>query len=417
MKKLLIFLLFTSSIIAETLTLEDCYKLAYSSSPLVMSNKYYSKMKSIKSESASSAYYPDFNISAQAKYQSDVLQLPIKLPTLTIPEIPKDNYQILLNVNQLIYDGSAVNSQKNLFEKQFDVDNSNVEIELYKLRERINGVFFGALQLQERIKILNNTKDDLDEKIRDLTSKIDNGVALQSNKDYLLSEKIKIESNIFELQNNIKSFVLMLSKLINQNLSNDVKLSYNDENKIPELNFSDRKEFKAFNSTKELLKANKDVVDSKYLPKVSAFLQAGYGKPGLNMFDPDFQPFYIAGLRASWSPWSWGNQDREKELLDVQSEMVKIQEDNFKLNIEILSLQDKNEIEKTINYLKSDDQIIELKKTVLKVSESKFNNGIITGMEYFNDLTSLKQAELNKALHKIDLVKYINSYKTTLGEK
>jgi outer membrane protein TolC len=417
MRKIILFFLISSIAIAQPLTLDECYKLAYNHSPLTKNGLNYKLIKDKKILNADAGYYPDFNISAQAKYQSDVLQLPIKLPTISIPEIPKENYQVVLNINQVVWDGYAISSQREIAEKQFDLDNSNIEIELYKLRERINLAYFGIISLNSRMNLMVVTISDLNEKLKDLDSKIKNGIAMQSNADFLKSERIKLEATIFEISSNINSFRTMLSKLIGKEITAAQEIVLEDYPSVPEYNISNRKEFNAFKSSKDMINSSKNLIDAKYSPKVFAFAQAGYGKPGLNMFDPDFAPFWIVGLKASWNPWSWGNQDREKEIIDVQGELVKIQEENFKQNMEILSINDKNEIEKANNNLIMDDQIILLKRAILKTSEAKFDGGVMSAVDYFNDLTALRQAEMNKEIHKIDLVKYINSYKTTLGVK
>lgn len=416
MRTIILLFLFSFMAYSQDFTLEECYKLAYDNSPLLKSSNFYNNSKFKKLLNADAGYYPEFNISAQAKYQSDVLELPIKIPTMTIPEIPKDNYQIVLNVNQVIWDGFAISSQKDLIIKQSDLENSNLEIELYKLKERVNLAYFGILSLNKKLNLLNLTIMDLESKLSDLDAKIKSGIALNSNYDYLKSEKIKLESSIFEVNNNINSFKLMLKNLTGKDIY-EIK-DINIENiSIPDYNISERLEFKSFNNSKDILNANKNLIDAKYMPKFFAFAQAGYAKPGLNMFDPDFAPYYIVGIKASWNPWSWGSQEREKELLEIQQEMIKIQEENFKKNLEYLVINEKNEIDKAKNNIKMDDEIIILKKNILLVSNAKFDGGIITAVEYFNDLTALRTAEMNKEVHKIDLAKYINSYKTTLGVK
>ncbi len=37
------------------------------------------------------------------------------------------------------------------------------------------------------------------------------------------------------------------------------------------------------------------------MPKLGAFAQGGYGKPGLNMFDNEFSPYFLGGIRLIWN--------------------------------------------------------------------------------------------------------------------
>ena len=36
-------------------------------------------------------------------------------------------------------------------------------------------------------------------------------------------------------------------------------------------------------------------------PKIGAFAQLGYGKPGLNFLKNEFAPYYLVGVRAQWN--------------------------------------------------------------------------------------------------------------------
>jgi hypothetical protein len=51
----------------------------------------------------------------------------------------------LADVNQLIYDGGAIKQQKNIQELSDDVEQQKIEVELYKLKERINQLFLGRI--------------------------------------------------------------------------------------------------------------------------------------------------------------------------------------------------------------------------------------------------------------------------------
>jgi hypothetical protein len=50
------------------------------------------------------------------------------------------------------------------------------------------------------------------------------------------------------------------------------------------------------------------------MPRVFAFAQAGYGRPGLNMMSNEFEPYAIVGAKLVWTPWEWN-----KSNLRIQS--------------------------------------------------------------------------------------------------
>lgn len=48
---------------------------------------------------------PKIDLNAQTTYQSEVTQLPIRSPNVTINPLNKDQYRATLDVNQLLYNG------------------------------------------------------------------------------------------------------------------------------------------------------------------------------------------------------------------------------------------------------------------------------------------------------------------------
>lgn len=50
-------------------------------------------------------YLPQFALSAKASYQSDVTEIPVKLPGVDLKGLSKDQYQVMLELQQKIWDG------------------------------------------------------------------------------------------------------------------------------------------------------------------------------------------------------------------------------------------------------------------------------------------------------------------------
>jgi outer membrane protein TolC len=88
-------------------------------------------------------------------------------------------------------------------------------------------------------------------------------------------------------------------------------------------------------------------VDAKYRPKVFAFSQLGFGRPGLNFLDTQFRPWMIAGVRLSWDIYDWGAGRIEKETFALQKELVKVQQDAFKRQTDLGLIQVDEDLHET----------------------------------------------------------------------
>lgn len=416
--RLVIFLLILiqSLVFAEDLTLESCYKLARENYPTLKQLKTYEEISSLKQSNLSAGYYPDLQLIGQAQYQSDVTKIQLNIPNIKIPTMPepaKDQYKIGLNINQSIWDGGMISSQKDFDIVQTELNKQNVEIDLYSLKQKINELFFGAIILQNRLQILNDSKKDLVERFNQIKIKAESGAVLESNANVLEAEIYKIDQNARELQTNRKSMLDVLGIMTGKLFEESTVLVLPE--KAPKTNFANRPETRAFGLSRDNLEKSKDLIDSKYNPKFSAFLQAMYGRPGFNLFDNDFQAFYLAGIRASWNFWNWNTSSREKQIIEANKTIVNSQEAAFNRNILIASRKYLNEIERLNEIILADDKIIELREKVVKVSSNQMENGAITASEYLTEFTQLLIAKQNKVIHRIELQQNIVNNLTLLG--
>jgi len=168
-----------------------------------------------------------------------------------------------------------------------------------------------------------------------------------------------------------------------------------DEKKI------NRPELLLFSVQKERLDAGKKLINSADMPKLFAFSQVAYGRPGYNMISADFHGFYSVGVGLKWDFLNYGNSKRQKQQLELQMDLVSIKEDNFN---DLLHIQLENEqlsIEKYQMMMEKDEKIIALRKTVTEASFAKLQRGVITPNEYLTDQREEMLARLQTESHKI----------------
>ena len=68
--------------------------------PLVHQYGLVEKTKEYNLENAAKGYLPQFALSAKASYQSEVTEIPVKLPGVDLKGVPKDQYQVMLSYNR-----------------------------------------------------------------------------------------------------------------------------------------------------------------------------------------------------------------------------------------------------------------------------------------------------------------------------
>lgn len=395
-----IFLLFIGLINAqETITLEKCYQWSRDNYPLIKKQELIKKAEQYTTENALKGWLPQIQIIGQATYQNDVTQFPVKLPNVSVDPLSKDQYKVYADVSQNIFDGGNIKNQKIIAKAQSEIQSQQIEVELDKLKERINQIYFGILLTDKQLSQLQLTKLDINEGIKKAEAQLKNGVIFRSNLDVLKAELVKNEQREIELKSVKKTYLQMLSFFVKRNLDENTNLQTPEKLLITETN--NRSELKLFDAQKMLIAAQKKLVNTKNTPKLGAFFQGGYGKPGFNMLKNEFDTFYMAGVRLNIPISGFYTKKNELQLLNNQSQDVEIQKENFLFNQNFTEIQQKSDLDKIQNLIDKDDELITLKKSIKNASLAQLENGVITTNDYLREVNAEEQAVLNKISHEI----------------
>ncbi|MGZ5262737.1 MAG: TolC family protein, partial [Kaistella sp.] len=279
----------------QTITLDECQQLAKANYPLIKRNALIEKTRDYTLENASKGWLPQINVIGQATYQNEVTQLPINIPNMSVEPLSKDQYKVYADLQQPIYDGGMISNQKKMAQIQSETEAQKNVVEINKLEERINQIYFGILQSQEQLQQTNITKSDLTSGLQKADAQLQNGTILRSQVDVLKAQIISLEQRQIELQSLRKNFINMLALFTKKNI--DEQTVFRKPEKLLLTEENNRAELKLFDLQQKILETQKDIIESKNIPKLGAFFQGGYGKPGFNMLRNEFDVFYIGGLR------------------------------------------------------------------------------------------------------------------------
>jgi outer membrane protein TolC len=414
-KAITIFILISCSSILHaqviSISLDSCYALAKKNYPLVKQYDLIAKSKEYSLENISKGNLPQVNINAQATYQSDITQLPKGFPG--IKALSKDQYKIYAEVNQPIYDGGVVKEQRKLQEANSMLDKQQLKVELYKLNDRINQLYFGILLINEQLKQNSLTKNDIQLGLDKINAQIANGAALQSNADILKAELLKADQQTIELNANRKALIDMLGLFINKPLDDNTVL-IKPKNIIPSTEIK-RPELLMYDYQKKIFEVQNELLTAKNNPKLSFFVQGGYGKPAFNILSNSFDPFYIGGIRLSFPLNSFYTVKNDRALLNISRQNTDIQRETFLFNTQFATKQQSADITKFEQFLKTDDEIIMLRTSVKKAALAQLENGVISSGDYMREVNAEDNARQNKILHEIQLLLSEYNERNTVG--
>jgi outer membrane protein TolC len=399
-----------------SLSLTKAYELATQNYPLIKQRELLKQTAAINIDNLSKGFLPQFSVSAQATYQSDVTQVNIPIPGIKITPPSKDQYKLVADVNQLVYDGGLIKEQKNIQQLNEAAEQQKVEVELYKLKERINQLFLGVLYLDEQLHQNTLIQQDLNIGIKKTEALVNNGVAFRSNLNVLKAELLKAEQRAIEIRASRKGYTDVLGLFINQTLADTVTLE-KPEVAMPVVNDIQRPELKLYSTQEKLLAGQYKIIDARNKPKASLFAQGGYGRPGLNFLNNEFALFYTTGLRLNWSFGGWYTQKKEKQLLGINTKFIGIQKEIFLLNTNTALQQQNAEINKLQQLLAKDNEIISLRISIKEAAIAQLENGVITASDYLREVNAEDQAKQSKISHNVQLLQAQINYQTISGKQ
>jgi hypothetical protein len=403
-------------LIGQTITIEECYEMAESNYPLGKQKELIEKSKKINVSNATINYLPQINLVGQATMQSDVTKIEIPEPLnkfISFDEPNKDQYKFYGEISQIIFDGGATHQQRKIYKASANAEIQQVEVELYKVKEKVTEMYFGILLINEQLKQFDIFKNDIETALEKVKAAVASGVSLQSNVLLLEAEKLNIEQQKISLLAAKKTYLLILSELINKSL--DEKTIFVVPDKIIVSKDINRPELTLFSEQNTILESQKKLLISKNLPKLGLFVQGGYGNPALNMFKNEFEPYYIGGVRLVIPISGLYTQGNDMNMIKINTLSNQVKKETFLFNTKFDINKNNTEIEKFNELLKTDNEIIKIRESIKETALAQLENGIINSNDYIKEVNAENLAKQNKILHEMQLLMTLYKQKITTG--
>lgn len=394
--------------------LESCYSLAEKNYPKAKQSELINTQNELNSEIIKTRKYPKIDIDAQATYQSDVIHFPTENPGLVFELPNKDQYRATVTLNQLIYGGGTIDAVIEEENAKSNALKQKINVDLYQLKPKINQLYFSILLLQEKKSLLLRKQKQVEEKLNEIKAGIKYGAVIPTSDAVLGAELLNIKQQLTDIKNSKQNLIQSLEKYIGQSIANTTTLKHpNITNNLSDT--INRPELELFNLQKTQIDNTASVINKNRLPKIYGFAQGGYGNPGLNMLDNTFQSFYYVGLKLNWNVFDWNKSSKQNQALEINKQIIDSEKEEFELQTSMQLEQQVLELNKYNEFIQSDQEIIDLRKQILKTTESQLKNGVITSSDYIDKLTDLYEAETNLRTHQIQLLLAQANYKVIQG--
>jgi len=404
------------------LSIETCYEKAKANYPLIKQYDLIEQSKTFNIAVANKNWVPQLSLTGKASWQSDVTTFPERflemIDNMGITGIAfptKDQYNIALNLSQVLWDGGIMATQKKIATVNADVSREQTEVNLYALYSQVNQLYFSILTINEQLKQNQLFVEELERNYNIIESYVENGIALRSDLDNIKVSILDAKQRATEMKSYQKSGMAVLSAFIGETITNPTDL-VRPQLTETQTKITNRPELKLFSAQNKQFEIQSQMLYTKGMPRISLFVTGALGNPGLNMFKSGFTPYFIGGLNFSWNFGGlYTMQDDKRNLSNLQKN-IEIQKEVFLFNTNQKLTQQNADIEKYKELLKQDDEIIGLRTRIKITSAAKVENGTITVSDYLRDVTNENIARQIKTLHELNLLQTVEQLRIENGE-
>ncbi|WP_297090822.1 TolC family protein [uncultured Draconibacterium sp.] len=403
MKKILLLLILPVQLaVAQTnIHLDSCYVWARQNYPNLKHTQLWKEISALSIQNKETNLLPQLTLNGQISYQSDVTEISVSIPGMSIPTASKDRYSTYAELQQSIWDGGVTKASKTLEQAILKSNLCQLELELYQLNDQVLRAFFTTLLVDQQKQVILAQLKVIAKKLELVQSGIRNGVTEPAAALVLKAEEINLKQSIVELQAARNASCKMLAVLIGKTVNEQSKFLF-QPTFTPDTRLV-RPELQLLANQREQLSFQSELIQKTRNPKFYGFGQLGYGKPGLNMLLDEFKGYYLLGVGVSWNAFDWKKTSRQQQVLRLQQDMLQSQEQTFLQNMSIVLIQQKEEIAKLELLINNDRQLVGLRTEITKATASKLENNVITATDYVQELQTETIAKLQLELHKIQL--------------
>ncbi|MBR4238740.1 MAG: TolC family protein [Prevotella sp.] len=413
------------AISGQAQTLEECQQAAERNYPLIRQRDLVGKLAELTVANIGKGWLPQVSASAQATLQSDVATFPDEMRAvyqqmgIDMKGLTKDQYRVGVDVSQTVFDGGAISRGKAVARQQGEVEAAQTEVSIYKVRRRVNEMYFALLLLDDQIQLNRDLQELLDGSERKLASMVKGGTAAECDLQNVKAERLNVAQQTTSLESQRRMLQSMLSVFCGMEVTSPSKPLLGDA--LAESADGLRPEMRLFDAQLHLADAQEKALDAALLPKLGVFAQGFYGYPGLNMFEDMMSREWslngLVGARLTWNIGALYTRKNDKAKIQLQRDLTETNRDVFVFNNRLEQIQQNENISRYRQLMAADEEIIELRSAVRKAAESKLAHGIIDVNDLVREMNAENAARVQRSMHEIQLLKEICDNKFTTGEK
>lgn len=410
--------------VSGQVTIDRCVSLAQQHYPLVRKYGLLDATRDVNISEINSAWLPRVAVTGQTTWQNAVPTFPASLAgmmaQMKAPELkglPRWQYRAGVEVGQTLWDGGASRRRSEMERASTAASSAALDVELYAVRERVEGVYFGILLLRDQLEQTRLTHELLMKNLDRVRAAVRAGAALQADADMIEAQALTLEQQMEQARSAEQGYLRVLELFTGEAIGSQALVR--PEATVPADLSPQRPELKLLDARRRVNMAALNLADVSLMPKVGLFAQGFYGNPGLDNFksmtDSKGSFNIIGGVKATWNIDAFYTRRDSQARTALANDMLDAERATLLHNLNIQSASQQSAIGALEKVKREDAKIISLRRSVRQAAEAQLAAGVIDATALIAKITDESIAELNARYHDIQLIQEIYRLKYTLN--
>lgn len=382
-----------------TLTLEEARAAALAHHPVAGDKQVYLQAAEERARIQGGRWLPQVEAAASGTYQSEVTEFDLSALGFPAIVISPDQYKAGLEVTQTVYEFGTTHVQRELEVVKGQVQAAQADVDLLGVRGQVDRIFGNILLQRANLEILRSRAAEIEARRVKVASAVRNGVSLKSNEEVLNAEALTTRQRIVEAQATLTELTSALASLMAQPV--DTGMTFTIPDAPPDPGTGHRPELQLFSLQHAGSDLQASLVRKKNLPRITAFGDGYYGRPGFNFLNNDFRAYGIVGIGLSWNITGLATQGKDLSVNGLEQQLIEGRQRAFELQQHMDEDKARQEITKLDRLAALDEEIVRSKTAVREAAASQLENGVITAQDYVTYQNAQDQAKLDLQLHHI----------------
>ncbi|MFH1934519.1 MAG: TolC family protein [Pseudomonadota bacterium] len=364
-----------------------------------------------------------FTVDSGASYRYQSQRMNIEIRDLSLTAGTHHTYDFNLRAQQILFNGNILNKVVEAESIQIAVEKNAVALKKVEIAAEIKGAYFTYRLLKNKRYTLETLAKRLDLHLEQL--------------EILFTEELVRKSDVLETKNRMSELRLQMEELdalmeaerTRFRFLSGVELADVDDNYFEsELTFdqaaalfsSGHPVILTLNDNLRLLGVREDMIKGRRLPRIAAFTEAHFGKPGIDFFQNEWSLYFIGGIQISMPVFNWNRESGDLRILDINRRKLVNEKTDF---IE----KGENRLRLLFDQLESIDRKIRIIENLVRTSreENELKEDLqreqqISNLEYLASLTAGEQylSRMNEMRVEREIIKLgINSLIGSIEEE